>query len=94
MKSYLQVPSEQSGRCDLLRKLGLGLAPPPAVFARLVMGAPPLSLSALRARRAATREIKADEERHIDFARSMLLLSARSDTTARERSPDRSRGAV
>lgn len=76
LRSYLQVPAEQSELCDCLRELGLGRAKPPAVFAQLIAGAPPLSLSMLRARRAANREIEADEQRHIDFATSMLLLSA------------------
>jgi len=76
LRSYLQVPAEQGELCDSLRQLGLGQGLAPAVFARLVMGAPPLSLSMLRARRAANREIEADEGRHIDFATSMLLLSA------------------
>lgn len=76
LRSYLQVPAEQSELCDALRELGLGQAIPPAVFAQLIAGAPPLSLSVLRARRAANREIETDERRHIDFATSMLLLSA------------------
>lgn len=76
LHSYQQVPDEQAELCASLRELGLGQAPPPAVFAQLVMAAPPLTLSTLRARRAATREIEADEQRHIDFGRSMLLLTA------------------
>lgn len=76
LRSYRQVPAERSELGDSLRELGLGQAPSPAVFAELVTGAPPLGLSTWRARRAATREIEADERRHIDFANSMLLLSA------------------
>lgn len=75
LKRYRQVPMEQDELADSLRSLGLGQAPPPSVFAELVMGAPPLNLSSLRARRAATREIEADEKRHIGFSRSMLLLA-------------------
>ena len=76
LRSYLQVPAEPNELCDSLRELGLGQAMPPAVFAQLIVGAPPLSLPMLRARRAANREIEADEQDHIDFASSMLLLSA------------------
>lgn len=76
LRSYLQIPAEQNELCDSLRGLGLGRAIPPAVFAQLIVGAPPLSLPRLRARRAANREIEADERHHIDFASSMLLLSA------------------
>ncbi len=75
IRRYRQVASEQTELCDSLRELGLGQASPPPVFAELAMGTPPLNLSSLRARRQATREIKADEKRHIDFARSMLLLA-------------------
>jgi hypothetical protein len=82
LRSYLQIPAEQNELCNSLRELGLGQAMPPAVFAQLIVGAPPLSLSMLRARRAANREIEADERRHIDFATSMLLLSA--SVTSRE----------
>ena len=76
LRSYRQVPAEQGELCDSLRELGLGQARSPAVFAELVLAAPSLSLAKLRLRRAANREIEADERRHIDFARSMLLLSA------------------
>lgn len=76
LRSYLQVPAQRTGLCDSLRELGLGQAVPPAVFAMLVVGAPPFGLPMLRARRAAKREIKADERRHIDFANSMLLLAS------------------
>ena len=72
--SYRQVANDHEGLCDTLRGLGLGRAPPPPVFAQLAMTTPPLGLDSLRARRLATREIKADEKRHIDFGRSMLLL--------------------
>lgn len=72
---YRQVASEQNALCDSLRALGLGQASPPAVFAELAMGSPRLDLTSLRARRLATRAIKADEKRHIDFSRSMLLLA-------------------
>lgn len=74
LRSYRQVPSEQGELCDALRELGLGQAVAPPVFAELVMGTPPINLASLRARRVANREIKADEKRHIDFPRSMLLL--------------------
>jgi len=76
LRSYRQVPAEQGELCCSLRELGLGRAPSPAVFAELTMGAPPFSLSAILARRTATREIKVDEQRHISFSRSMLLLTA------------------
>lgn len=76
LRSYRQVPAERSELGDSLRELGLGQAPSPAVFAELVTGVPSLGLSTWRARRAATREIETDERRHIDFARSMLLLAA------------------
>ena len=72
---YRQVASEHSSLCDSLRELGLGQATPPPVFAELVMTMPALSLASLRARRRATRKIAEDEKRHIDFARSMLLLT-------------------
>ena len=79
LRSYLQVPAQHSELCDSLRELGLGQSKPPAVFAQLIVGAPPLSLSMFRTRRAANREIEADEQRHIDFASSMLLLSSKAD---------------
>lgn len=75
LRRYRQVPSQQPELCDELRALGLGQADAPGVFAELVMGTPPLTLKSLRARRAANREIETDEKRHIDFGRSMLLLS-------------------
>lgn len=75
LRRYRQVPSEQGTLCDALRELGLGQAQPPPVFAELFMGRPPFDLASLRTRRQANREIKADEKRHIDFARSMLLLA-------------------
>lgn len=75
LRRYRQVPDEEAELCAALRDLGLGRASPPAVFGELFMGTPPFTLSALRARRAATREIAADEKRHIDFSRSMLLLA-------------------
>jgi hypothetical protein len=71
---YRQVASERSDAGNVLRELGLGRAAPPPVFAELVMSAPSLDLSSLRARRQASRAIKADEKRHIDFHRSMLIL--------------------
>lgn len=77
LKRYRQVPAEHNELCASLCELGLGQGPAPAVFAELEMGAPPLKLSGLRARRAASREIKADEKRHIDFSKSMLLLPTR-----------------
>jgi hypothetical protein len=39
------------------------------------MGRPPLGPAGLRSRRSARREIRIDEQRHIDFPRSMLLLA-------------------
>jgi hypothetical protein len=75
LRRYRQVPSEESEFCDALRELGLGQATAPAVFAELFMGLPPLHLAGLRARRSATRKIELDEKRHIDFRRSMLLLT-------------------
>lgn len=75
LRRYRQVPGEQAELCDGLRELGLGRAVAPAVFAELVMGMPSLRPGALRAWRAATREIAADEKSHIDFGRSMLLLA-------------------
>ena len=77
LKRYRQVPAEHNGLYASLCELGLGQGPAPAVFAELEMGAPPLKLSGLRARRAASWEIKADEKRHIDFSKSMLLLPTR-----------------
>lgn len=75
LRNYRQVPAEDEELCATLRDLGMGQAAAPAVFAELVMGSPPLSLGGLVARRAATREIAVDEKRHIDFARSMLILA-------------------
>jgi len=75
LRRYRQVPSEQSALCDKLRQLGLGRAHAAAVFAELVMGTPPLNLASLRVSRVGASEIKADEKRHIDFSRSMLLLT-------------------
>lgn len=77
MRSYRQVPDEEDAYCESLRELGLGAATPPAVFGELVMGAPAFSLTTLRDRRAAAREIEADEKRHINFGKSMLLLTGR-----------------
>lgn len=75
LRRYRQVASEQAQLCGELHNLGFGRAPGPGVFGELVAGPPPLKLTALRTRRQATREIEADEKRHIDFARSMLLLT-------------------
>ena len=75
LRRYRQVPAGEAGLCEALRELGLGQANAPAVFAELVVGPPRLTLASLRARRRATREIKIDEQRHIDFQRSMLLLA-------------------
>ena len=74
IRRYRQVVSEQESLCESLRELGLGQAIPPPVFAELVMGKPPFNLACFQSRRVAKREIKADEKRHIDFPRSMLLL--------------------
>lgn len=74
LRWYRQLPGEKAEICDSLRDLGLGTAIAPPVFAELVMGVPPLTLASLRVRRTASREIEADEKRHIDFPRSMLLL--------------------
>ena len=75
LKRYRQVPNERDQLCALLRQVGFGQAAAPAVFAELVMGAPSLTLASLRLRRRGASEIKADEKRHIDFGRSMLLLA-------------------
>jgi hypothetical protein len=75
VRRYRQVASERSDLCESLCELGLGRAVPPPVFAELVMSKPALNIAALRARRLATRKITADEKRHIDFHRSMLLLA-------------------
>ena len=75
LRRYRQVPAERGGLREPLRDLGLGKAASPAVFAELEMGRPSLSRGGLRAWRAATREISADEKHHIDFSRSMLLLA-------------------
>lgn len=75
LRRYRQVPNEQDALCDELRQLGLGQATAAAVFAELVMGVPPLNLASLRVSRRGASEIKADEKRHIDFSRSMLLLA-------------------
>ena len=77
LRRYRQVPDERHSLCEALRECGLGRAPAPAVFAELVMGAPSPWLTLTGARRKANREIAADEKRHIDFPRSMLLLPAR-----------------
>ena len=74
LRDYRQVPAERDDLCEYLRDLGMGRARAPAVFAELVMGMPPISPPAMLARRAANREIAADEKRHIDFSRSMLVL--------------------
>ncbi len=75
LRRYRQVPNEQGALCDSLRELGLGQATPPAVFAELYTGRPPLDPRSLRAQRSALKEIRIDEQRHIDFGRSMLLLA-------------------
>jgi hypothetical protein len=75
VRRYRQVVSERDDICESLCELGLGLADPPPVFAELVMSKPALNITALRARHQATAKIKADEKRHIDFHRSMLLLA-------------------
>ena len=77
LRAYRQIPSEREDLCAELRACGLGRAPAPAVFAELLTGAPSLRLVLTGAQRAATREIQADEKRHIDFPSSMLLLPAR-----------------
>ena len=74
IRSYRQVANDRDDLCNPLREVGLGQARPPAVFAELTMVTPPFDLASLRARRRATRDIKADEKRHIDFGHSMLLL--------------------
>jgi len=75
LRRYRQVPFEQLALCEELRQLGLGGAAAPPVFAELVMGPPPLDLASLRTSRVGAREVKEDEKRHIDFSRSMLLLT-------------------
>jgi hypothetical protein len=72
---YRQVASEDGATRDSLCELGLGQAPPPSVFAELVLTMPPINLASPGSARLASREIKADEKRHIDFRRSMLLLA-------------------
>ena len=72
---YLQVPHEQPALCESLHGLGFGQGPPPPVFAELFIGRSPHDLASLRARLPATREIRIDEKRHIDFRRSMLLVA-------------------
>ncbi len=72
---YRQVADEESTLRGPLMELGLGLASPPPVFAEMAVGVPPLGFSSLRQRRTVTRAIRADEQRHIDFARSMLWLA-------------------
>lgn len=74
IRRYRQVAKDRDDLCEPLREVGLGQSPPPPVFAELAMAPPPFDLASLRARRRATRDIKADEKRHIDFRRSMLLL--------------------
>ncbi len=76
LRDYHQVPGEREDLCEALREQGLGKGTSPAVFAQLTMGPPSFKLSSFRQRRVANREIKADEQRHISFQRSMLLLSA------------------
>lgn len=71
---YRQVANEQGELCDSMRELGLGQAIAPLVFAELAMGTPPLNIASLRERWKGNRQIEADEKRHIDFSRSMLLL--------------------
>lgn len=75
LQRYTQVVGEESELCLALRTLGLGRAPAPPVFAELVLTLPKLGLGDLPERRRATRAIAADERRHVDFARSMLLLA-------------------
>jgi hypothetical protein len=75
LRRYRHVPNEQGALCDSLRRLGLGHGAAPAVFAELFIGRPPLDVTSLRAQPTALREIRIDEKRHIDFRRSMLLLT-------------------
>ncbi len=75
LQRYTQVANEEGELCQTLRSLGLGRAPAPVVFADLVLTVPTLSLHHRQARKLANRAIKADEQRHVDFARSMLLLA-------------------
>jgi len=75
LRRYRQVPNEEEILCDALHELGFGQANAPAVFAELYMGLPSLNPARLLARRSATREIQIDENCHIDFPRSMLLLA-------------------
>jgi len=76
LRSYFQVPDEQQELCESLRNLGMGRGPSPAAVAELRMGMPPLTVAAMRERRIANAAIKADEKRHINFAKSMLFLAA------------------
>ena len=71
LQRYTQVVAEESKLCQALQALGLGRAPAPVVFAELVLARPVLSLRGLPERRRATRAIATDEQRHVDFARSM-----------------------
>lgn len=75
LKSYYQVPAEHREFQNDLQQLGLGQALPPAVFAQLIAGAPPLNPAVQKARREASRQIKEDEKQHISFSDSMLLLA-------------------
>jgi EthD domain len=75
IRHYRQIPNEHTATSDSLRQLGMGRASPPAVFAELWVGTPPLTLSSLGEASTASREIAVDEKRHIDFGHSMLLLA-------------------
>ena len=75
LRRYRQVPREEPVLAGRLAEGGLGRAEAPPVFAELFTGRPPLGPGGLKAGRVARREIRIDEARHIDFARSMLLLA-------------------
>lgn len=75
MRSYMQVASDCPEEEETLRGLGLGTAEAPPVFADIVMGTPAKPIRGAAQRRVANEEVAADEKRHIDFGRSMMLLA-------------------
>lgn len=76
LQRYTQVAAEEQALTQALQAVGLGKGAAPVVFAELVMKAPVFSsLNQLSERRRANHAISRDEQRHIDFARSMLLFT-------------------
>jgi hypothetical protein len=76
LRRYLQLNASAQPSPASLSAAGMGCASPPPAFAELVLGLPeggPLRNAA--ARRNAAREIAEDERRHIDFARSIMVLA-------------------